>query len=535
MKNIIDKYINKAAKSKLYVCFVDFKSAFDTVWRKALLYKLMKNGICGNFINIIDSMYSNVLYRIKVDGFLSPPIKSNVGVKQGCVLSPLLFNLFLSDLPDIFTPECDPIKLHDTVLNCLMFADDLVIISQSATGLQKCLNNLQQYCSKWCLTINIDKTKIIIFNKFGYIVSRNTFYIYDQPLEIVKSYCYLGIIFSSNGSFKNACNALYDKALKAFYMLKQIQPHHNVKLALKLFDTLVFPILSYGGVVWGPLYAHKTNVTNFMNICNESPIEKLNTKMCKYILGVHRKSTNDAVRAELGRFPLLIAVLNNSYRYFDRMKKAPANSLVKISCMDEELLSRDSSWYNSMIKLINVFNQSRSFLSDMKNVYQITWSKNLNSTSGKLRTYKRFKKTFSLENYIVQFPLHLRRNLSKLRISSHNLAIETGRYGKKSNTSSDKRLCFNCKNAESEFHFLLECDLYVNERKDYFDSLNKFLTIPTYPSDDTFCMLMSCLNGDLEVGRLTCEFINSCFNVRSCVLNIAKEKEIFRRPKKLRT
>ena len=191
MKNIIDKYINKAAKSKLYVCFVDFKSAFDTVWRKALLYKLMKNGICGNFINIIDSMYSNVLYRIKVDGFLSPPIKSNVGVKQGCVLSPLLFNLFLSDLPDIFTPECDPIKLHDTVLNCLMFADDLVIISQSATGLQKCLNNLQQYCSKWCLTINIDKTKIIIFSKCGYIVSRNTFYIYDQPLEIVKKYCYL--------------------------------------------------------------------------------------------------------------------------------------------------------------------------------------------------------------------------------------------------------------------------------------------------------------------------------------------------------
>ena len=222
--------------------------------------------------------------------------------------------------------------------------------------------------------------------------------------------------------------------------------------------------------------------------------------------------------------------MNNSYRYLNRMKKAPIEALVKISCMDEELLSHDFSWYNSMIKLVNVFNQSRSFLSDMKNVYRILWSKNLNSTSGKLRTYYEFKNTFSLENYVVQFPLHLRRNLTKLRISSHNLAIETGRYVKNSNTSSDKRLCFNCKSVESEFHFLLECDLYVNERKEYFDNLKKFTIIPLNPSNSTFCTLMSCLNRDLEVGRLTCEFINSCFDVRRNAMNMVKEKEIFCRP-----
>ena len=73
MKNIIDKYVNKATKSRLYVCFVDFRSAFDTVWRKALLYKLIKQGICGNFVWVIESVYSNVQYRIKVDGFLSTP------------------------------------------------------------------------------------------------------------------------------------------------------------------------------------------------------------------------------------------------------------------------------------------------------------------------------------------------------------------------------------------------------------------------------------------------------------------------------
>ena len=103
----------------------------------------------------------------------------------------------------------------------------------------------------------------------------------------------------------------YDKALTGFCLLKQIQLHHSVKLSLKLFDTLVLPILSYGGVVWGPIYARKFNIQNFMDICNNSPIERLNVKMCKYLLGVHRKSTNDAVRGELGRFPLLITILNN--------------------------------------------------------------------------------------------------------------------------------------------------------------------------------------------------------------------------------
>ena len=166
----------------------------------------------------------------------------------------------------------------------------------------------------------------------------------------------------------------------------------------------------------------------------------------------------------------------------------------------------------------------------MKNVYRISWSQSLNSCSGKLRTYSKFKNTFCLENYIIQFPLHIRRNLTKLRISSHNLAIETGRYVKNKNSLTDKRHCFHCKTIESEFHFMIECTLYSTERKKYFDELEKFTSIRLDSSNQSFHLLMSCLNGDLEVGRLTCEFINKCFEIRREAANIAKEKEIFCRP-----
>ena len=154
---------------------------------------------------------------------------------------------------------------------------------------------------------------------------------------MVKDYCYLGIIFSSSGSFKNACNVLHDKALKAFYMLRQIHPNNNIKIAFNLFDTLILPILSYGGIVWAPLYANNLNANNFNTVCNNSPMEKLNVRLCKYLLGVHRKSTNDAVRGETGRFPILITILNHSYRYFQRMNESSNPSLAKISCGDGEL------------------------------------------------------------------------------------------------------------------------------------------------------------------------------------------------------
>ena len=167
LKNIIDKYILRASRTYLFTCFVDFKSAFDTVWRKALLYKLLKSGIGGNILNIIESMYASVFYCVKLNGCLSDKIPSDVGVKQGCVLSPLLFNIFLSDLPCIFEDSCDPVTLLDSSLSCLMFADDLFIHSETSRGFQNALNKLNAYCQNWGLTINTSIKAATSFHSFS--------------------------------------------------------------------------------------------------------------------------------------------------------------------------------------------------------------------------------------------------------------------------------------------------------------------------------------------------------------------------------
>ena len=124
---------------------------------------------------------------MKINGFISRPFASSVGVKQGCVLSPLLFNLYLSDLPAVFNDnDCFPVHVNSLSTNCLMFADDLVLLSETADGLQKCINRLDAYCKKWSLNINLSKTKVIIFNKGGHKISNFKCHLHNNEIEIVQ-------------------------------------------------------------------------------------------------------------------------------------------------------------------------------------------------------------------------------------------------------------------------------------------------------------------------------------------------------------
>ena len=166
-------------------------------------------------------MYREVTFRLKLQAGLTREIGTNIGVKQGCVLSPTLFNLYLADLPCIFDASCDPVQILDTKLNCLMFADDIVLFSDSSTGLQNSLDKLKLYCEKWHLTVNTEKTKVLIFNKNGRLLKNYILKFGEEIFEKVKKYCYLGIIFCVSGSFKQAVHSLIDKAIKAFFALKQ--------------------------------------------------------------------------------------------------------------------------------------------------------------------------------------------------------------------------------------------------------------------------------------------------------------------------
>ena len=158
LKTITDNYKNKG--KKVYACFIDFQKAFDSVWRTGLLYKLIKNGMNLSTIKLIKNMYERTSQSLKINGGISEDIRTYKGVRQGCILSPKLFNLFINDIPNIFDASCKPVNIHGQVnINCLMYADDLVILSESSAGLQACLHRLYKYTQKWELKLNIKKNK----------------------------------------------------------------------------------------------------------------------------------------------------------------------------------------------------------------------------------------------------------------------------------------------------------------------------------------------------------------------------------------
>ena len=299
----------KANKQPIYGCFVDFKKAFDTIWIKGLLYKLLcKHSISPKFVRILNNMYSNLEAQVNMNGMLGPSFNITIGTRQGCNLSPSLFNLFIDDLPSILQKgNCDPVCLNTININALMYADDTLLLSKSEKGLNRALHILEIYCNKWQLKINTDKTKIMIFNKTKF--DNLTFHLNGENLEIVQNYNYLGLKINRTGNFTTAIKELSNKALRAYQAMRsafigtKLQP----KVYMKLFDTLVKPIALYGCEVWGA-FGHKSNILDniFNNLLlkDKSSYEQLHLKSCKQILGISKRASNIGSRSELGRYPL---------------------------------------------------------------------------------------------------------------------------------------------------------------------------------------------------------------------------------------
>ena len=138
-------------------------------------------------------MYKKSELCVKInDKNMTPVFRSFVGVRQGDVLSPNLFKLFLNDLPDIFENVTGSVNVNNSIVDCLMYADDIVILSETQEGLQQRMDLLHAYCSKWCLNVNLSKTNVIIFNKTGKCL-KYPIYFNGTLISSTLSYKYLGI------------------------------------------------------------------------------------------------------------------------------------------------------------------------------------------------------------------------------------------------------------------------------------------------------------------------------------------------------
>ena len=218
LKSLIDKYINSKGR-KLYSCFSDFHKAFETVIHPGLRVKLKELNIYGRFYDVLCSLYdkSNTCVRLGEDR--TDFFASKEGVRQGDVLSPNLYKIFINDLPESLhvTEPPGPAYIYNKPLYCLMYADNIVLFSTSS-WLQDKLDKLSKYCKDRRLYVSVSKTKVLIFNKSGKQV-QNNFFFNDICLENVKHYRYLGVYFSATGIFNCAQDDIFKTSIKATFKL----------------------------------------------------------------------------------------------------------------------------------------------------------------------------------------------------------------------------------------------------------------------------------------------------------------------------
>ena len=148
-------------------------------------------------IKMLKSMYASIQACVKTPSGLIGSFNCPAGVKQGCILSPLLFCLLLNDLQNFISSGSHGIDLDLCTIYMLLFADDLVLFADTKVELQRLINRLKLYCDKFKLKINLKKTNVIFFRNGGYLRQYETCFYDNIPLRVVTYYKYLGLVISS--------------------------------------------------------------------------------------------------------------------------------------------------------------------------------------------------------------------------------------------------------------------------------------------------------------------------------------------------
>lgn len=473
LKAIVDKCFAKRG-CKLYVCFVDLKLAFDSVQREPLFNILIQNGMNGKFMKAIVAMYQSVLSCVRVfSGRMTDFFECPVGVRQGCILSPEIFSLFINEVArSVEDGGMHGIQLLPGLVELfiLLFADDIALLSDTALGLQRQINILNDACKRLFLNVNIDKTKVMVFRKGGFLGKNEKWFLNGRQLEVVNEYTYLGFVFTTKMSLKRGVDALAVKGRRACIdCIRHVRKLNDISKTcfFKIFDAQVQSVLLYSSEMWG--------------LKRLDNIEKVHTLAIKRFLNVPLKVSNKLVYGEVGRYPLYINSAVRCIKYWLKLLKLdisriPRQAYVMLKNLDEQgktcwatyvkntlfSLGFGYVWLQQGVGCENTF--VSLFKQRMFDMYLQEWNSSIVSKDI-FQNYRLFKKVFESERYFDFVDKKcFRDSLVKLRLGVLPIGASCFRktFGRDRNS-----LCKFCNVVEDENHFVLECPLYAHIRTKY--------------------------------------------------------------------
>ena len=242
LKETVTYYINN--DSRVFCSFLDASKAFDRLVHSGLFIKLIERDTPLVFLDIIISWYDGLICRVKWDNHYSDWFHISAGVRQGGVLSPDFYSIYVDDLIK---------KLKQTNKGCyfgkhfaagLFYADDMAILAPSIKGLQLLLDVCGDYCLEWDIALNAKKSRNLVFGKKIHVT--HTLTLNNKPVDWTDKWPYLGIMLKSNKVFDCCIAERIRKFYRCANSILRIEGRSNETVMLRLLESHCVPILTYG-------------------------------------------------------------------------------------------------------------------------------------------------------------------------------------------------------------------------------------------------------------------------------------------------
>jgi hypothetical protein len=470
------------------------------VWRDALWMNVYDHGITGKMFRVLRSLYCNVESAVLLSSFsITPFFDIGSGVRQGCILSPILFSLFINTIiKELKKSEYGLTLMHGYDLQqklCqLLFADDIVLLASNTQELQNLLNLLYQNSVTFRFFINYTKSMVLIFgdNRTTEVISQSyQFTIGNAVLDIVKQYKYLGLHITHNLSWsyhleklRNKCKSLISMGMITAKNARMM----NMSVGMNIWESLARPTIEYGSeILFTEAFKQAETCQHYFG---------------KRLLELKQSTCNSYIRGELGLWRMKTRRNMLALRYYKRLHQMDDSRLPKQMLLLQKryvLMNNNNNdnnnnnnvnavryklWYECIKDVMD------ELVIDEKDVDREEWNticyrklekkeredwlEELNKE--KLQVYRKFKQDVEIEKFLLVSENRKGMLLMvKLRSGSHFLRIETGRYEIKNKKRLERheRLCLCCDmgKVEDEYHFLFECVLYHDERKRLYDDI----------------------------------------------------------------